>query len=137
MKNHLKMKKIIVATSCILCLCGCTNNKEQITNEDNIEEKIIENLKQIGKLSDTASSNPYDYIKNENYKNIIKLEKKAVPVLEEMYNSNKLSGVYAYISALAVQDITGCNLYEEYDLDWSTAEEFYTLWKDNNCGLKN
>ena len=47
-----------------------------------------------------------------------------------MYNSNKLSGVYAYISALAVQDITGCNLYEEFDLDWSTAEEFYTLWKD-------
>lgn len=137
MKNYLKMKIIIVATSSILCLCGCTNNKEQITSEDNIEEKIIENLKQIGELSDTASSNPYDYIKNENYKNIIKLGKKAVPVLEEMYNSNKLSGVYAYISALAVQDITGCNLYEEYDLDWSTAEEFYNLWKDNNCGLKN
>lgn len=137
MKNDLKMKIIIIVTSSILCLCGCTNNKEQITNEDNIEEKILENLKQIGELSDTASSNPYDYIKNENYKNIIKLGKKAVPVLEEMYNSNKLSGVYAYISALAVQDIAGCNLYEEYDLDWSTAEEFYTLWKDNNCGLKN
>ena len=58
-----------------------------------------------------------------------KLGKKDVPVLEKMYNSNKLSGVYAYISALAVQDITGCNLYEEFDLDWSTAEEFYTLWK--------
>lgn len=137
MKNDLKMKIIIIVTSSILCLCGCTNNKEQITNEDNIEEKILENLKQIGELSDTASSNPYDYIKNENYKNIIKLGKKAVPVLEEMYNSNKISGVYAYISALAVQDITGCNLYEEYDLDWSTADEFYTLWKDNNCGLKN
>lgn len=137
MKNDLKMKIIIIVTSSILCLCGCTNNKEQITSEDNIEEKILENLKQIGELSDTASSNPYDYIKNENYKNIIKLGKKAVPVLEEMYNSNKISGVYAYISALAVQDITGCNLYEEYDLDWSTAEEFYTLWKDNNCGLKN
>ena len=137
MKNDLKMKIIIVATSSILCLCGCTNNKEQITSEDNIEEKILENLKQIGELSDTVSSNPYDYIKNENYKNIIKLGKKAVPVLEEMYNSNKISGVYAYISALAVQDITGCNLYEEYDLDWSIAEEFYTLWKDNNCGLKN
>lgn len=137
MKNDLKMKIIIIVTSSILCLCGCTNNKEQITNEDNIEEKILENLKQIGELSDTASSNPYDYIKNENYKNIIKLGKKAVPVLEEMYNSNKISGVYAYISALAVQDITGCNLYEEYDLDWSTAEEFYTLWKDNNCDFKN
>ena len=35
--------------------------------------------------------------KNENYKNIIKLGKKDVPVLEKMYNRNKLSGVYAYI----------------------------------------
>ncbi|MDO4376168.1 MAG: hypothetical protein Q4C33_03235 [bacterium] len=131
------MKKIIICIFCILCLCGCSNNKQNTNNEENIEEAITENLKQIGEVSDTTSSNPYDYTNNEYYKNIIKLGKKAVPVLEEMYKDNKLSGVYAYISALAVQDLTGCNIYEEYDLDWSTAEEFYTLWKDYNCGLKN
>lgn len=135
MKKIIENKMILVIICCILCLCGCTNNKENVNNEVNVEEAITENLKQIGEVSDTTV--PYDYTKNEYYKNIIKLGKKAVPVLEEMYNSSKLSGVYAYISALAVQDITGCNLYEEYDLDWSTAEEFYTLWKDNNCGIKN
>ena len=131
------INKIIIIFCCILCLCGCTNNKENVNNESNIEETITENLKQIVDVSNTTSSNPYDYTKNEYYKNIIELGLKAVPVLEEMHRDNKLSGVYAYISALAVQDITGCNIYEEYDLDWSTADEFYTLWKDYNCGLKN
>lgn len=131
------MKKVIISMFCILCLCGCTNNKENVNNEENIEEVITENFKQIGEVSDTTSSNPYNYTNNEYYKNIIKLGLKAVPVLEQMHKDNKLSGVYAYISALAVQDLTDCNLYEEYDLDWSTADEFYTLWKDYNCGLKN
>ena len=131
------MKKVIIGMCCILCLCGCANNKENNNNEVNIEEVITENLKQIGEVSDKTSSNPYDYTKNEYYENIIKLGIKAVPVLEEMYKDNQLSGVYAYISALAIEELTNCNLYEEYDLDWSTADEFYTLWKDYNCGLKN
>lgn len=131
------MKKIIISIFCILCLCGCFNNKENVNNEVNIEVVITENLKQIGEVSNTTSSDPYDYTNNEYYKNIIKLGKKAVPVLEEMYKDNKLSGVYAYISALAIEELTSCNLYEKYDLDWSTADEFYTLWKDYNCGLKN
>ena len=52
-----------------------------------------------------------------------------------MYKSEKLSGLNAYLSALLVQDITGCKLYEKYNLSWETAEEFYTLWKDNNCSF--
>ena len=69
------------------------------------------------------------------YNNIVNLGKEAVPVLENMYKSEKLSGLNAYLSALLVQDITGCNLYEKYNLSWETAEEFYTLWKDNNCSF--
>ena len=77
-----------------------------------------------------------DYTKNEYYKNIVNLGKDAVPVLEDMYNKGKLTGVNAYLSALVIQDITKCNLNEKYNLDWSTAEEFYDLWKDNNCSYK-
>lgn len=54
-----------------------------------------------------------------------------------MYKDGKITGVNAYLSVLAIEDITHCNLYEEYDLDWSTAEEFYTLWKDYNCSFAN
>lgn len=135
--NVILMKKIIISICCILCLCACTNQKENSNSGNQLEKEITENLNKIGEVSDTTSSNPYDYTNNEYYKNIIKIGKKAVPVLEEMYKDNKLSGVYAYISALAIEELTDCNLYEEYNLDWSTADEFYTLWKDYNCGLKN
>ncbi len=134
------MKKIIfIGMCCILCLCGCTNNQKanfDYTNKEQLEKEITLNLDQIGELTDMTSSNPYNYTKNEYYKNIVKLGKGAVPVLENMYKNKKLSGVNTYLSALVIQDITKCNLHEKYNLDWSTAEEFYTLWEDNNCSFK-
>ena len=132
------MKKIMIII-CTLCLCGCTNSKKadyNYTNEEQIEKEILINLSEIGNISDTTSSNPYDYINNEYYKNIINLGENAVPILENMYNDGKLTGVDAYISALAIEDISNCKLYKEYNLDWSTAEEFYTLWKEHNCSFK-
>lgn len=133
------MKKIFLSICCIICLCGCTNNQKtepNYTNEKQIEKEITTNLAKIAEVTDITSSNPFDYTKNEYYNNIVNLGEDAVPVLEEMYKSRKLSGVNAYLSALAIQDITECHLYEEYKLDWSTAEEFYTLWQDNNCSFK-
>lgn len=133
------MKKIIYLNVClILCICGCTNKcKDNFDNtEANLENIIIENLNQISNESIMTSSNPYDYTKNEYYKNIVKLGRDAVDVLENMYKDKKLSGINAYLSALAIQEITKCSLYEEYNLDWSTAEEFYNLWEDHNCSFK-
>lgn len=122
------MKKILfMFACCVLCLCGCTNNQKadfNYTNEEQIEKEIATNMEQIAKVTDKTSSNPYDYTKNEYYKNIVNLGKDAVPVLEDMYNKGKFTGVDAYLSALAIQDITQCNLNEKYNLDWSTAEEF-------------
>lgn len=132
------MKKIIIISVFILCLCGCASKQNDVSNinEEKLESEIISNLKGIEEETDLTSSNPYDYTKNGYYKNILKLGSDAVEVLENMYKSGKLTGVNAYISALAIQDITKCNLYEEYKLDWSTAEEFYDLWKDYNCSFK-
>lgn len=134
------MKKILfMGICCILCLCGCTNNQKadfNYTNEEQIEKEITTNLEMITEVTDMTSSNPYDYTKNEYYKNIVNLGEDAVPVLESMYHDGKLTGVNAYLSALAIEDITGCDLYKEYNLEWSTAEEFYSLWKDNNCDSK-
>lgn len=98
---------------------------------------IIENLNKIMEVSDLTSSNPYDYTKNVYYNNIVDLGDKAAFVLENMCKNGELNGISAFISVLAIQDITKCNLYEEYNLDWSTAEEFYTLWEENNCSFDN
>lgn len=133
------MKKIIIGILCILCLCSCTNMKDNSNtplNTKYLEQEITLNLDKIMEVTNPTSSNTYDYTQNEYYDNIVKLGECAVPVLESMYKNNKLSGVSAYLSALIVQDITGCNLNERYNLDWSTAEEFYNLWQDNNCQFK-
>ncbi len=134
------MKKIIFISICfILCLCSCTNNEKanfNYTNEEQLEKEITANLEQIVGVTDVISSKHSDYTKNEYYKNIVELGKDAVPVLENMYKNKKLVGVNAYISALIIQDITKCNLYEVYNLNWESAEEFYTLWEDNNCSFK-
>lgn len=133
------MKRILLITACcILCLCGCTKNNKvnyNYSNEEELEKEIITNLEQIAEVTDPKSSNPFEYTQNEYYNNIVNLGKEAVPALENMYKTGKLSGLNAYLSALLVQDITGCNIYEEYKLDWETAEDFYNLWKNNNCSF--
>lgn len=132
-------KILIMSICCIICLCGCVNSQKanfNYTNEEQIKKEIITNLEQISKVTDLSSSNPFDYTKNEYYKKIVALGSDAVPILESMYKDGKLSGVNAYLSALAIQDITDCNLNEKYHLEWETPEEFYTLWQDNNCSFK-
>ncbi len=132
------MKKLLfISTCCILCLCGCSKKANfNYTNEEQIEKEIITNLDKIAEVTDLTSSNPLDYTKNEYYNNIVNLGDNAIYVLESMYKSGKLSGVNAYLSALAIEDISDCHLYEKYNLEWSTAEDFYTLWENNNCSFK-
>lgn len=131
------MKKIIlISLICIFCLCGCSDKKSYV-NDEQLKNEIMANLNKINEVTNVTSSNPYDYTNNEYYNNIVKLGKDAVPVLENMYKNNELSGLNAYLSALVIQDITNCNLYEKYNLDWTTADEFYSLWENNNCSFKN
>lgn len=133
------MKKIFIVICCILTLCGCVKNQKtnfNSTNEEQIEKEILVNLDNILEVNDKTSSNSLDYTQNEYYNNIVNLGSNAVPVLESMYENEKLTGLNAYLSALLIEDITKCNLQEKYNLSWATAEEFYDLWKDNNCSYK-
>ena len=111
-------------------------SEKENTNNTEIEKEIMTNLDKIAEVTDMTSSNPFDYTNNDYYKNIVNLGKSAVPILENMYKNGKLTGVNAYLSALAIQDITDCNLLEKYNFDWATAEEFYTYWENNNCYYK-
>ena len=111
---------------------------DNVVNTDNAiayEQTILDNMDGIMEVSDLSSSNPYDYIDNNHYRSIVALGSGAVSVLEDLYNSGKLTGLEAYISALAIEDITDCRLSTKYN--WSSAEEFYNLWKNDNCEFKN
>ena len=108
---------------------------EEENSDEKIEKEIVANLDKIAKAADVTSSNPFDYTNNRYYKNIVNLGKKAVPVLEDMYKKGELTGVNAYLSTLAIEDIANCNLLEKYNLEWSTASEFYRYWENNNCSF--
>ncbi|MGN1156875.1 MAG: hypothetical protein ACI4TK_11920 [Agathobacter sp.] len=101
-----------------------------LMQEKTVAEEIDYNLAKINELSlnQITSSNPYDYIDNDHYNNIIKLGMPAVSVLEEKYSNNELHGLNAYIAALAIQEITGIQISEEADETWETAEEFFAQW---------
>lgn len=124
--------------------CGNNKNITTIKKDNNcprdevcikvIKEEIKENLNNILKINST-SSNPYDYIKNDYYKNIINLGNTAVPVIISMHDNNEIESLEAYILAIAIQEITNCDIRKEYAIEWSTEEEFYNLWKDHNCNL--
>ncbi len=128
------MRKIVLTVIIlfsIIVFASCNGKKENQSQE--IKEEISYNFEMILEVAPVMSSNPYDYTKNEYYKNVVEIGPDAVPVLKEMFDNKEITGVLAYVSALAVQDITGCNLYKDHNLDWSTAEEFYELWEENNC----
>lgn len=101
-----------------------------VQNRTNVAAEVEKNFAQMDELNveQALSSNPYDYIDNEYYESIVALGVPAVAVLEENYHNGTYSGVDGYIAALAIQDITGLNLYECTGIDWSTAEEFFDQW---------
>lgn len=130
------MSKIIIICMCFLCLCGCGSDSvkqtDKVTSPNvnntniDIEVEILDNLDKILEITDLSSSNPYDYIDNEYYNNIISFGDDAIPVLERMYQENKLIGINAYISTLAIEEITGSRNFA-----WTTPEEFYQKWEES------
>lgn len=123
----------------IISLNGLSPRKKEnknVESKSTIKAEIKVNLTKIMENSDLTSSNPYTYTNNKYYDNTLNIGSPAVAILEEMYNNNELVGVQSYLSALAIQEITNCNLQTKYNLEWTTAEEFYKLWKDHNCGFK-
>ena len=50
--------------------------------------------------------------------------------MEKKINENQYGdGLLGYITAIAIEDITECNLKEDKDLQWATVSEFGDSWK--------
>lgn len=113
----------------------CSANLEVKTDQQ-LELEIKDNFKKILQTNKSSSST-YDYIQNDYYKRIIKLGRRAVPILVNLYEEGYFSenGLDANISMIAIEEITGCNIKEKYHLIYTIPEEFYSLWKDYNCEL--
>ena len=99
--------------------------------ENNLQSmrKMLEN--NSGNSEVMMSSNPYDYIKNNKYYDqIVSFGIDAVPVLEEQIESGEVEGLCAYLSALAIEDITSCKIGNKPNYEWDSAPQFSTKWKE-------
>lgn len=109
----------------------------QLTGASAIEKQINENLSEIMENIEVmatrnpelaASSNPYDYInENNNYNNIVQIGQEAIPVIEKNINSSKENGLQEYILAIAAEEIAKVDLRENR-YNWSNAKEWASVW---------
>lgn len=96
-------------------------------NLANLSVKIEEEIKNNTFLS--FSSNPYDYAYDSEYfSNIVELGIDAVPVLRERLEDSTSDGLEEYVMAIAIEEITNCDLKELEGYEWSTANEFTETW---------
>lgn len=75
-----------------------------------------------------SSSNPWDYVDETYYDSIIKLGTDAIQPLDELMKSGEISGPYEYVSAIALEEITGCKMKDTQGHSWSNVEQFYEMW---------
>ncbi|MEE0884886.1 MAG: hypothetical protein U0L59_06625 [Faecalimonas sp.] len=99
-------------------------------SDTTLAAEVQENFTKLSELSveQAMSSNPYYYINNEYYDNIVELGVPVVEVLEKNYRNGYYGGLNAYIAGLAIQDITNMNLYECAGIEWETAQQFFECW---------
>lgn len=126
-------KKILIAFFVSLLLTGCYRYEE---SEEGIELRVLDDLENI--KADFQNSQPdKEKLKdNEYYRDIVTRGDHAALYLEEMYYQDELDEISSATAALAIEEITKCNLEEHYDIKWNTHEEFFEWWKTNNCTKK-
>lgn len=123
--------KIIVSVSCIAIVLSfiimvlfvrSTPAYAFTTNINKLAEGIQKELEKHSDLS--YSSNPYDYINNnEYYENIINMKTDALPLLMERLENSEESGLMEYIMSIAIEEISGVNI-ENLEGEWSSGQEF-------------
>lgn len=121
---------IIAVTSVVTSIV--ISNASESPKVKVVSSTIIENyLNQI--MKETAgiaySSNPYDYIKNEPYNNMVELGISALPTLYKMVLNSNEAGLKEYLIAVCAEEIVGVNLKGD-NYAWGDSKEWANVWKD-------
>lgn len=79
----------------------------------------------------TLQAHPGAFIENsDNYQNILRLGLKAIkPLYDKLYDSRD-AGLYEYILAMAIEDITGEEFIYNVDYGWKNALEFRMAFEE-------
>lgn len=131
-----KIKKVFVVCTVLLVMLlgvGCAEKSEKSVTQSNPKNEqknmlteVKSNLEKITKATPetVTSSNPYDYIKNEEFNRIVEMGGAALEVLEQ----KECRDVNGYVAAIAAEKITGVSLEKLTGNGWETAEQFWNAW---------
>lgn len=135
MKKKIITSSLVVAATLGLSIGFISTQLDDVvaaqidSNIVNISEGIEEQISNNSLLA--MSSNPYDYIENnEYYDNIVKLGVDALPILQERLEHSPSNGLVEYIMAIAIEDISDCDLKENKEYKWSSPDEFSDNWSN-------
>lgn len=132
------MRKKLLFVMCILLIATglyysisrvpMTSAYAQTTNS--IENKMESLMTEIDDLSKNneqlaLNSNPYAYVENsKDYKEIVEMGVRAVKPLYDLLYKSPDAGLYEYILALAIQEITQQEYIYHVDYGWKNSLEF-------------
>lgn len=111
----------IIVISGLLSSCskGQVDVNKQVHSSVNKIQQSIDNPAS----SESANSNPYDYVKNnEDFEDIIAIGVAALPELRQLLDNSEQDGLMEYIYAIALEQISKVDMRKE--TDWSTGKEF-------------
>jgi hypothetical protein len=128
------MKKILMVTiviSLTLLLVSFFNafGSTSFKIEKNMEELMDEITQNMAENPEKAySSNPYDYIDNQYFRNIVNLGPKALFHIRNKIKKSERSGLKEYILAIAAEKIAKVDLRGE-TYNWTNGKEWVREWE--------
>ena len=135
-----KLNKLIIAMLlvCIFCI-GILSVKVHASEAYNVNVNINMMMKEINVMAANSdkkmmSSNPYDYIDNQYFNNIVGRGISALPIIIEQIEMSEINGLKEYILAIAAEEISRTYLKQEKTYNWSNAKEWLDVW---NIYLRN
>lgn len=135
-----KLGTLIVAMLLVCAFCiGVLGTKVYASEEYNVNTNMNMMMEEIDAMIENSdesmmSSNPYDYIDNQYFDNIISRGISALPTITEEIASSESSGLREYILAIAAEEITATHLNKENVYNWSNGKEWLDEW---NIYLRN
>lgn len=114
------MRKILISIICLLMITGCESKKDKM-------KSFIEGNFQIIQKSNVISKNPFDYVRNEGYQNILDLGTEALDLLQQSLTRLNNDGI---VSAVAMQDIVNIDITKITGKEWSDGKQFKELWDE-------
>lgn len=129
-------KKSKVAAGIIVIVCAITGSLFIfIKHSNNVKAEISRNLGLIEEsrkelpLEVVISSNPFDYVDEECYNNIVAMGTAAIKPLQELMDSGELSAQCEYVCCALLEEVTQCHMDNGKEYGWTNVEEFKSLWE--------